>query len=85
MICFKFILMPPKVPPVQNITFDKPSSYKVKSVFLTFITKVWRPLLYHLTNPLYVLKTFLLYHNSQKVSRYFIYYICKEFRQVFIS
>ena len=40
MICFKFILMPPKVPPVQNITFDKPSSYKVKSVFLTFITKV---------------------------------------------
>lgn len=32
--------MPPKVPPVQNITFDKPSSYKVKSVFLTFITKV---------------------------------------------
>ena len=63
----------------------KPSSYKVKSVFLTFITKVWRPLLYHLTNPLYVLKTFLLYHNSQKVSRYFIYYICKEFRQVFIS
>ena len=44
----------------------------------------WRPLLYHLTNPLYVPKTFLLYHNSQKVSRYFIYYICKEFRQVFI-
>lgn len=58
MICFKFILMPPKVPPVQNITFDKPSSYKVKSVFLTFITRFWRPLLYHLTNPLYVLKTF---------------------------
>ena len=32
--------MPPKVPPVQCLSFREPSSYKVKSIFLTSISEV---------------------------------------------